>query len=89
MDAGASQVISKAIRIHPLGTISVWTKFHGNPLNSCRGTSDWTKVVDQSTLPSPLAMPLPWLKVLADPLDCYYVYSDLDTDANETFVEML
>lgn len=46
---GKNQMISKVIMIHPLGTMTVCTKFQANPLNSCWDISPWAKVVDQPT----------------------------------------
>lgn len=33
-----------------LGTMNVWTKFHGNPSNICGDISIWTKVLDWLTV---------------------------------------
>ena len=42
------QTITKVMRILPLGTMNVWTEFHGNPSSGCY-ISVWIKVVDQQT----------------------------------------
>lgn len=46
-----SKGINKVRRIHPLGTMDIWSKFHDNLLNSWRYISVWTKakLVDQQT----------------------------------------
>lgn len=40
-----SQRLTKVIKIYLLGTLSIWTKFHGNQYNSCQDISLKTKKV--------------------------------------------
>lgn len=37
MVLGKSQAITKVISFHPLFTMDICTKIHGNPPNSCQG----------------------------------------------------
>lgn len=43
--------IVKVIGTHPLGTMNVCTKLHGNPSHRDMGYSVWTKVLDRLTVP--------------------------------------
>lgn len=51
------QGISKVFRVHPLGPMTLCTKFPGNASNICWNISVWTKMVDQPTLPILKALP--------------------------------
>lgn len=43
------QGISKVSGMYPLGTMNVWTKFHGNPFSSCWDILVWTQVSQHSS----------------------------------------
>lgn len=34
-----SQAITEVVRMHPLGTMNIWIKFHGSLANSCQDIS--------------------------------------------------
>ena len=57
------QAVAKVIKLHPLWTINVCTKFHGNPSNSCLDISVWTKVAGWSTGVPSLELLLAWWKI--------------------------
>lgn len=52
----------KSLKIHPLGTMHVCTKFHSNPSNNCRDISVCIKVVEQ-LIEIPSVILLAWLKM--------------------------
>ncbi len=59
-----SQGLTKANRIHPLGSINICVGFHGSPSNICWDFSGWTKAVDRpADTAIPRAIPLAWLKI--------------------------